>query len=249
MSARKKNRRKKNTRATRTVAASAPVKKTPVVEAPAQETPTAETPSFRTPPANPDFHQLEQASTLLQKYGLGYGGDGIDGRAPNVNVLFADPNFRRRPVTTMLTQVDPDGIPLMDRVFIDEGELTRTSTDDLKCFITQAAERAGTAEQLSDIVVMLDPGATTTGSLRYTIDQTVRDHSFDLDPGFGAAQVETEILQGLAPYGYDAYTFYALPGMKPVTIWIPSTSDDELVEALQKENEEVSVPEPQESGA
>ncbi|RSZ61390.1 hypothetical protein EAH68_13470 [Corynebacterium hylobatis] len=231
MSARKKNRRKKTTRAVNTVAESTPV----------EQTPAEETPPFRTPPANPVFHLLEQSTELLNGYGLGRRENDLTGHLPHTPT--ADPNFRRRPLTTMLTQVDPDGVPFRERVFIDEGELTRTSVEELKCFITEAADRAGTAEHLSDIVVMLNPGSTITGSLRYTINQTVRDHSFDLDPGFGDAQVEAEVLQGVAPYGYDAFTFYALPSVKPVTIWISSDSDDGLIEALKQENEELPVPE------
>jgi hypothetical protein len=224
MSARKKNRRKNATRAVRTVAESTPV--------------------HQTPPANPDVHLLEQSTELLNAYGLGRRGNDLTGHLPHTPT--ADPNFRRRPLTTMLTQVDPDGVPFRERVFIDEGELTRTSVDDLSCFITAAADHAGTADQLGNIVVMLDPGSPTTGSLRYTIGDTVRDHSFDLDPGFGDAQVEAEILQGVAPYGYDAFTFYAAPAMKPVTIWIPTNSDDQLIQALTEENAEAPVLEPTE---
>ncbi|MCS5480690.1 hypothetical protein NYP18_13650 [Corynebacterium sp. YIM 101645] len=235
MSARKKNRRKKTTRAVRTVAANTPV----------EESPAKDLPPFRTPPANPLIYQFDESIKLMGRYGLIHRRTDLSGHLPHRPI--DDPNFRHRPLTTILTQVDPDGIPFMERVFIDEGELTRTTVDDLKCFITEAAERSGTADQLRDIVVMLDPGSTTTGSLRYTIDQTVRDHSFELDPGFGDAQVEAEILQGVAPYGYDAYTFYALPSVKPVTIWIPSDSDDGLIKALNRENEEAPVSEPAEA--
>lgn len=243
MSARKKTRRKNTTRAVKTVVTSTPVAKTPVESAGVEAAPVDEGAVYQTPPANPDFHLWEHRSGVLGGYGFRFGSTELGGRALNLQVLFADPNFRRRPMTTALMQVDQDGIPYADRVFIDEGELTRTTADDLKCFITDVAERAGTADQLSDIVLMLDPGSTTTGSLRYTMGQTVRDHSFDLDSGFGDSQVEAEILQGVAPYGYDAFTFYAAPAMKPVTIWIPSASGDGLIEALNEENAETPVPE------
>lgn len=252
MSARKKNRRKKTTRAAKTVAASTPVAKTPVDTAPVESSPVDEGTVYQTPPANPLIYQFQESRALLYRYGFSFGrpmpGD-PDIIIGSSTALYNDPNFRRRPLTTILTDVTPDGLPFADRVFIDEGELTRTTVDDLTCFITEAAERAGTADQLSDIVVMLDPGSTTTGSLRYTINQTVRDHSFDLDPGFGDAQIEAEILQGVAPYGYDAFTFYAAPAMKPVTIWIPTDSDDKLIEALKQENEELPVAESAETEA
>lgn len=142
--------------------------------------------------------------------------------------------FQSRPLTTLLTHVDEDGCPVLGRVYVDEDELTRTSVNDLTCFATAAAERAGTA--ISEPVVMADPGSRTTGSLRYTVDQTVRDHSFAIDPDFGDDLVEADILEGVSPAGHDAFTFYAGPAMKPVTVWLPADSDDRLIEALAAEN-------------
>lgn len=150
-----------------------------------------------------------------------------------------DPDaFQRRPLTTLLTHVDEDGNPVFGRVHIDEDELTRTSVTDLTCFATTVAEHAGTS--ITEPVVMTDPGSPTTGSLRYTVGQIVRDHSFHIDPDFGDDLVEADILEGVAPEGYDAFTFYAGPTMKPVTLWLPTSSDDTLIEALAAEN-----PEPQ----
>lgn len=223
---RKKTRRKK----TRTVVESAPASPTPQV--------------FQTPPANPDYHLLDTSAALLNEYGLGRRSSDLDGHIPHVPIK--EPGFRRRPLTTMLTMTDPDGQPFHKRVYIDEDELTRTTVEDLTCFITTVAHHAGTGDQLSEPVVMLDPCSTTSGSLRYTVGQTVRDHSFHLDPDFGDALVEANILEGVAPEGFDAFTFYAAPAMKPVTIWLPSDSDDRLIEALKAENAEAPVPEPAE---
>lgn len=124
---------------------------------------------------------------------------------------------------------------------IDEDELTRTSVTDLTCFAATVAEHAGTA--ISEPVVMTDPGSPTTGSLRYTVDQTVHDHTFHIDPDFGDDLVEADILEGVAPEGYDAFTFYAVPAMKPVTLWLPADSDDKLIEALAAENPEPAAAE------
>ncbi|QGU05093.1 hypothetical protein CETAM_09200 [Corynebacterium comes] len=146
--------------------------------------------------------------------------------------------FRRRPLTTLLTHLDEDGHPVFGRVYIDQDELTRTTVADLTCFATTVAGHAGTGGEMTEPIVMTDPGSPTTGSLRYTVGQTVRDHSFHIDPDFGDGLVEADILEGVAPEGYDAFTFYAGPAMKPVTIWLPADSDDKLIEALVAENPE-----------
>lgn len=146
--------------------------------------------------------------------------------------------FRRRPLTTLLLLPNAEGRPLFGRVHVDNDELNRVGVDDLVFFIEDAAEHAGTGDQLRDVLVMRDPGSARTGSLRYTLGHDVRDHSFYLDPDFGDEFVEAEILDGVSPTGYEAFTFYARPSMKPVTLWLDVTTDDSLVDALLAENSE-----------
>lgn len=185
-------------------------------------------------PVQTDLDLLERSLSTLAAY------DFRPSAAISPGDLDADA-FHRRPLTTLLTHVDEDGNPLFGRVHIDEDELTRTSVTDLTCFAATVAEHAGTA--ISEPVVMTDPGSPTTGSLRYTVDQTVHDHTFHIDPDFGDDLVEADILEGVAPEGYDAFTFYAVPAMKPVTLWLPADSDDKLIEALAAENPEPAATE------
>lgn len=145
--------------------------------------------------------------------------------------------FRRRPLTTLLTLVDEIGSPVFDRVFIDAEEFSRLEIGDLEEFIADAATGAGTTDVVRDVIVMTDPGSTTTGSLRLTVGDRVRDLSFDLDPDFGDDLAESDILEAVSPEGYDAYTLLAGTGMKQITVWLPRNSDDQLIEALQDENE------------
>lgn len=70
------------------------------------------------------------------------------------------------------------------------------------------------------------------------------DHSFDFgDTGdTGDAVVEDDILQGVAPAGYDAFTFYAEPTLTPITLWLGADTDDTLIDALLAENARVTEP-------
>lgn len=157
------------------------------------------------------------------------------------NQLEGIDGFRRRPLTTLLTLVDEVGSPVFNRVFIDAEEFSRIEVADLEEFIADAATGAGTADQIRDVIIMADPGSTTTGSLRLTVDNNVRDLSFDLDPDFGDDLAESDILEAVSPEGFDAYTLLAGTGMKQITVWVPRNSDDRLIEALQDENQEADA--------
>ena len=54
--------------------------------------------------------------------------------------------------------------------------------------------------------------------------------------------VEDDILQGVAPAGYDAFTFYAEPTLTPITLWLGADTDDTLIDALLAENARVTEP-------
>lgn len=194
---------------------------------------------FGHPPApepvpEPDDGLLDRSVSTLAEHGF----------TPRGEIVVPDEAaFRRRPLTTLLSLV-ADGRPLFPRVFIDVDELSRTSATSLPGFVLCAAEHAGTAGEVRNVRVMCDPGSRTTGSLRYTRGWTVLDHSFDFgDTGdTGDAVVEDDILQGVAPAGYDAFTFYAEPTLTPITLWLGADTDDTLIDALLAENARVTEP-------
>lgn len=201
---------------------------TPVVE---PEEPTRKTPSA----ADADLELLDECLTNLAAYRL------LPRREISLDDLHALPldgvaQFRRRPLTTLVTCVDEAGTPLFERVFIDAEESSRTTVEHLCELINDAATHAGTVDELRDVTVMLDPSSETSGSLRFTIAREVRDLVFVLDSDFGDPQAEAEILEGVRPAGFDSYTLLAGVGMKQLTIWLPANTDDVLIDELEVEN-------------
>lgn len=212
---------------------------------PPEPAPTPQTPEPDTEtPADTDadMELLDQCLSNLASYQL------FPRREISLDDLHSLPvdgvaQFRRRPLTTLVTCVDEAGTPLFERVFIDAEESSRTTVEHLHALISDAATSAGTIDELRDTIVMLDPASEASGSLRLTIGQEVRDLVFDLDPDFGDAQAEAEILEGVSPVGFDAYTLLARVGMKHVTLWLPVDTDDVLIDELEVENA-ASIDEP-----
>lgn len=144
--------------------------------------------------------------------------------------------FRAHPLTTLLTLRDAAGHLLFPRVYVDPDELGRTRATDMIGFLDDVATQAGTADGISHVILMRDPGSVTGGSLRFTLDGRVHDHDIDLDPDYGDDLLEADLIDALSPAGYEAFTFYTGAALVPVTIWLPTDSGDSLSELLLKEN-------------
>ncbi len=144
--------------------------------------------------------------------------------------------FRSRPLTSLLMLRGQWGEPLFPRVFVDDHDRARTSILDIKHFVRELAERAGTAPALGPIDVLPNRGTISSGLLRLTIHGRVHQHYFHLEPGFGDPDLETELPSSVAPPEHRAANVLMGLGQQPVILWLVENTGEELLDTLAAEN-------------
>lgn len=144
--------------------------------------------------------------------------------------------FRRRPLSTLLMLRGQQGELLFPRVFVDDHDRSRNSFLDIKHFIREIAECAGTSAQLNWIDFQPAAGCLNRGMLRLKISDTVCEHHCDIDPGFGDPGLEAALLESVAPPGHWTANLLMGLGQQPVTLWLPEGMGEELLAALDAEN-------------
>ncbi|WP_257181166.1 hypothetical protein [Corynebacterium cystitidis] len=149
--------------------------------------------------------------------------------------------FRRRPLTTLLAARDPYKDRIFRHVYIDDLDHNRSTVNDYLDFLDDIATAAETGHVYYDVVVMLDPGSESSGSIRFRIGEwDVHDISFDLDECFGDIDAETRFPQAVAAPGLTAYTFEGIYHTNPMIIWVDANNAQAtaLISAIEAERDQ-----------
>lgn len=143
--------------------------------------------------------------------------------------------FRRYPLVSLLGLRDLDEEQLFERVYYDHSAVQRTTPEEIVELVPAYARAAGTAEQVGDVNLMLDPGSTTSGSFRFTNGDRVNDVTFELDADFGDEDAEMQIALDVSPEGYAPHVLFAGDTARPVVLWAPRGADLSALDVVLEE--------------
>lgn len=143
--------------------------------------------------------------------------------------------FRRYPLVSLLGLRDLDEEQLFERVYYDHSAVQRTTPEEILELVPAYARAAGTADQVGDVNLMLDPGSTTSGSFRFTNGDRVNDVAFDLDTDFGDEDAEMQIATDVSPEGYEPHVLFAGDTARPVVLWAPRGADLSALDVVLEE--------------
>lgn len=143
--------------------------------------------------------------------------------------------FRRYPLVSLLGLRDLDEKQIFERVHYDHSAAQRTTPEEILELIPAYARAAGTAEQVGDVNLMLDPGSTTSGSFRFTNGDRVNDVAFELDTDFGDEDAEMQVATDVSPEGYEPHILFAGDTARPVVLWAPRGTDLSALDVVLEE--------------